>query len=1230
MTDGRIPVLYVAPWVDFGGSDKGTIDWFRWLDRSRFAPSLITTQPSLNRRLAELHPYAEEVWALPDLFAGEHFPRFILEFIVSRRIRIVHVMHSRLGYDLLPDIWTLEDPPKVVVQLHVEEQANQTYVRYATTRYGNLVHAFSVSSRHLGAAVRNYGIPSDRIAVIATGVDAEEEFCPERVSPRPGLSAGTVHILFVGRLAEQKDPLLMVEVARELRRRGLAFTLHVLGDGPLEHEVRARVATHGLQEHVLLEPQTRDMASWYAAADLVLMTSSFEGVPYVIYEALAMRVPVVAPALPGNLELMGDAGGALVAPRNDVLAYADALEPLIVDGARRRRIGAQGRRLVRDGHGVREMGDRHAELYERLLGPGGPGAGPQRTSPSDVGAAPISFVTRPGRGTPLVSIVTPCFNGGRWLRELVASVGEQTYPALEMIVVDDGSTEQETLTYLDELSAGGEVRLLRANRNRGPGAARNLGVEQARGRYILPVDADNLLMPGAIERAVAQLQAAGERVGFVYPTLQHFGNREDYYEPPAFNAWLLRQDNFIESSSLIDRDVFDHGLRYVEDDDDIGHEDWDFVLTLAERGIRGEPARGRTLRYRNHGFSRSYLVGATRPGTAENIRRRHLGLDVRLKSRWAPALSVVALAPMQLDSDAWRAVWTAAGRQRLQDFELLCCVDREPPRAAHLPAVRALPRGLQHAPVQALAHALELTAAPHLALTYGTGAELLGDPGSLERLVRVLEDGGTEGVLAFADAFADADADADAEALRYPWSHLGGGTPDLEPHSLALSRRRLEPPVLPDALDEGDPLGDLVRWHQLRRVPIQWRQLGATTPRPARPSGTRGPLRPAPRSRAQAAERRLRSQVETVRPGAGTTVPRWETSPIWAPTFTHPLVRHRRSGHEQRVVTSSHHPPAGYEVERSLGLVHWSGFSGTARIVTDPELGYATVPLGSEPDAEEMERTLGYAEQIPLPMLDPLMLCRHAATGAPVLVCGDDDPLVPLVDWPQISILGWIERWPINPSWTPGGVETTAWLRGLVRTVDRGARRHRIAIGGVPSGNGVWELGALLDRDPGGGIPAWTDAGRLSTGHYEAGRSPRSLRRSARWVLEPVGWRGSGPRRPRARAVVRRGLQVARHAVASPAPVRSAAAAEAWLLPEAGPQRVPVFAAIHPVTSDQLVTRDPSEARELGYEALRMLGYALAVGPVTGTLSPPQVGVAWARRFGKTLTRSEDPLADGR
>jgi len=63
----RIPVLYLAPWVDYGGSDTNTLDWFRWINRSRFSASLMTTQPSSNRRLSGIVPYASEIWALPEL-----------------------------------------------------------------------------------------------------------------------------------------------------------------------------------------------------------------------------------------------------------------------------------------------------------------------------------------------------------------------------------------------------------------------------------------------------------------------------------------------------------------------------------------------------------------------------------------------------------------------------------------------------------------------------------------------------------------------------------------------------------------------------------------------------------------------------------------------------------------------------------------------------------------------------------------------------------------------------------------------------------------------------------------------------------------------------------------------------------------------------------------------------------------------------------------------------------
>src|SRR3954471_8315415 len=313
----RVPILYLAPWVDYGGTDKGTIDWFRWLDRDRYAPSLVTTQVSLNRRLAEVSPFAEEVWPLSDLISGPEMPRFIFDFIHSRGVEVLHVMNSRLGYELLPDLSCLPNPPKVVVQLHVEEADRSGYVRYVTTRYGNLVHAFSVTSEHLADAVHGYGIARDKIHVIYTGVDADEEFAPERVRPIEDLEPGRFHVLAPGRLVEQKDPLLMVEVAAALRDRGARFQVHALGEGELERDVRRVADERGLTDELKIHPPTTELARWYAACDALLMTSVYEGVPYVVFEAMAMGLPVVAPALAGNVELLGESYEGLVDPRDD-------------------------------------------------------------------------------------------------------------------------------------------------------------------------------------------------------------------------------------------------------------------------------------------------------------------------------------------------------------------------------------------------------------------------------------------------------------------------------------------------------------------------------------------------------------------------------------------------------------------------------------------------------------------------------------------------------------------------------------------------------------------------------------------------------------------------------------------------------------------------------------------------------------------------------------------------
>ena len=149
-----------------------------------------------------------------------------------------------------------------------------------------------------------------------------------------------------------------------------------------------------------------------------------------------------------------------------------------------------------------------------------------------------------------MSAIVPCYNHGRYLPDCVDSILEQEYPELEVIVIDDASTEESTLGVLAELETRERVTVLRQPQNSGPSAARNWGVATARGRYILPVDADNLLMPGAISSMVEQLQFAGEQIGFIYPNCQYFGTRDDYFQPPSYNVYLLMEGNYCDTCSL--------------------------------------------------------------------------------------------------------------------------------------------------------------------------------------------------------------------------------------------------------------------------------------------------------------------------------------------------------------------------------------------------------------------------------------------------------------------------------------------------------------------------------------------------------------------------------------------------------------------------------------------------------------------------------------------------------
>lgn len=682
-------MLYLAPWVDLGGSDKGTIDWFRSIDRTRWAPSLITTQPSLNRWIPDLAPYADEIWTLPELMPGSEFVPFILGFIESRGVQVLHLMNSRIGFDLLVDIQSLPEPPATVVQLHAEEADRSGYVQYVANRYDAIVDAYSLVSQHLADSMLDYEVGVEKLRVLHLGVDATGEFDPARVEPFER-ERRVPRVLWPGRLVAQKDPLLTVDVVAELVRRGVEFELTIVGDGDLADDTRRRADELGVADRFDWHPPSKEMPRWYRSSDVLLMTSVFEGIPLALYEALAMGVPAVVPALPGNVELLDGGGGSLIEPRDDIAAYADALERLLTDAEHRAEVGARARQRMLDGFTVEAMGAAHDALYEELLerraaAPAPPVREEWETDATAIEQRAAELGVRPALTLPRtpeddpdrsVLVVVPCFRHGRYLEGALASVRNQTLPAARVVVVDDASDDVETIEALARVEREGWATVLRQPERGGPSAARNRALEGATERYVLPLDADDELLPWALESTVAQLERAADNVGYIYPNAQHFGHRNDAYEPPAYNLHILLDNNYCAATSLFDRRVFAAGIGYDEELTH-GHEDWDLVLALAEHGVIGERAQEPTFRYRKKGFSRVSGVNHAQLSPAETMARRHPRLYGRrdeIKAAWAPGLSLILQDGP--DGERWSDDCIAdLRRQGLRDFEVIAAFD---------------------------------------------------------------------------------------------------------------------------------------------------------------------------------------------------------------------------------------------------------------------------------------------------------------------------------------------------------------------------------------------------------------------------------------------------------------------------------------------------------------------------------------------------------------------------
>jgi glycosyltransferase involved in cell wall biosynthesis len=465
-------------------------------------------------------------------------------------------------------------------------------------------------------------------ARLAPGHRIRNPFAPPAESAPdkgPDRMAG-LRLLYLGRFERRKGVQDLLRAVTSIESTDIGLTL--LGadtpTAPLGTSIRAQlelIAAGDPRIEFLDRVPRAELGAVIRAHDAVVLPSLWEAWPYVGLEALRMDRPLVATPVGGFTEMVRDGENGWLSEGVGAGHLGDLIERLMIEPeavARPRLEGAPARSCAELTDGSEILADYDALLsrpgrWDAALAP----IAPARRPAGDRSPPPAIEPPRP----PLVSVVIPYYRMHEHVEATIESVFAQTYPRIEVVVVNDGSfTDADWV--LGELATRYPITVL-TQMNAGLGAARNFGISQSRGRYIVPLDPDDLIEPTYVERGVAILEAQ--------PDLVYVGTWSRYVEAdgaeldppdqgyqPLNNLTKLAQIMNVAgiATAVIRRHVFDLGFAYSQDL--TAYEDWSLYRDLGENGYEGLIVPERLFRYRIRPESMFRQIGVPH---AERLKR---------------------------------------------------------------------------------------------------------------------------------------------------------------------------------------------------------------------------------------------------------------------------------------------------------------------------------------------------------------------------------------------------------------------------------------------------------------------------------------------------------------------------------------------------------------------------------------------------------------------------------
>lgn len=370
-----IRLAFFVDSMEVGGSELNAVRTLERLDRSRFDLRVFHTGwkgPLLARYQAlgvpMFHVAVRGFLRPGTLVSGLRLAREL------RRQRI-QILHSHDIYSNILSIpWARVAGVPVIIasrrwQAAVPSRAHAMANRIAS-RMAARVLANSASVAR--AVTAEDGIPPDAVKVVPNFVEAAA-FDPypaelrTRLLAQFGVPADAVVVGIVARLSPVKDHATLLRAAEPLLAERPQLHVLVIGDGPLRAQLQAQAAGIPHGERIHFTGHLSNEPNPHGLLDISVLSSVTEGFPNAVVEAMAAGKPVVATAVGGTLDAVGDGETGLLVPSGNPTALAGALQTLLANPELRLAYGAAGRARARDKYHADRVLAQLADWYESLL-----------------------------------------------------------------------------------------------------------------------------------------------------------------------------------------------------------------------------------------------------------------------------------------------------------------------------------------------------------------------------------------------------------------------------------------------------------------------------------------------------------------------------------------------------------------------------------------------------------------------------------------------------------------------------------------------------------------------------------------------------------------------------------------------------------------------------------------------------------------------------------------------